>query len=128
MTTLEDHHVTSMSKMEERLLAKIDAFNGKFGDLRTDVNDHERRLVAFKSNVTDHETHLSTLTLSLLKQESVLKGYNDTSDKSFATLRTDVNDTRAKIPGLVTSIKEVEALVHDLRQQQHVLSGELGYN
>ena len=115
MTTMEVRHVTLMSKMEERLLAKINAFKGKFNNLRTDVNDHERRLVALSSG--------------LLKQESVLKGYKDTNDATIATLRTDVNNNRAKIPklhqeiqdstvGLVTSIKEIKALVHDLRQQQ----------
>ena len=67
----------------------------------------------------------------MLKQNSVLKGYRDTNDKLVATLRVDVNDTRARIPdlrrelqdstaGLVTSIKDIEALVHEVRQQQPV--------
>ena len=129
MAKLDAHHVTLLSKMEECLLAKIDTFNDKFGDLRTDVNDHERRLVALKSAVTDHGTRLSALTSNLLIQESVLKGYKDTNDATVATLRTDANDTCAKFPelhqeiqestaGLATSIKEIKALVHDLRQQQ----------
>ena len=117
MNTLEERQVASMSQMEMRLVAKIDAFNGQCGDLRLDINDHERRL--------------STLNSDVLKQNSVLKGYRDTNDKLVATLRVDVNDTRARIPdlrrelqdstaGLVTSIKDIEALVHEVRQQQPV--------
>jgi len=129
MAKFNARHVTSLSQMEERLLAKIDAFSDKFGDLRTDVNDHERHLVALKSTITDHGTRISALTSDLLIQESVIKGYKDTNDTTVATLRTDVNDTRTKFPelrrevqesttGLATSIKEIDALVHDLRQQQ----------
>jgi len=54
MDMREQHHIASMSQMEDRLLAKIDAFNGKLGDLRQDVNDHERQLSYLKSEVTDH--------------------------------------------------------------------------
>jgi hypothetical protein len=56
----------------------------------------------------------------------LLKGYKDKNDKLVVTLRTDVNDARAKIPalrrelqdstvGLATSIKEIKAIVQDLR-------------
>ncbi len=60
MNTLEECQVASMSQMETRLVAKIDAFSGQCGDLRLDINDHERRL--------------STLNSDVLKQNSVLKG------------------------------------------------------
>ena len=111
------------------LLAKIDVFNDKFSNLCTDVNDHERRLVALKSAITDHRTRISPLTSDLLIQESVIKGYKDTNNTTVATLRTDVKDTRARFPelrrevqestaGLATSIKELAALIHELRQQQ----------
>jgi chromosome segregation ATPase len=123
LTQLEERHADSMAKMEDRLLAKIGAFHGQFGDIRMDVNDREQRLVTLKSIVTDHGSHLNALTSDLQLQESVLKGYKDTNDTTVATLRTDINDTRAKFPdlrreiqelnaGLTTSIKDVEALVH----------------
>ncbi len=67
-------------------------FQWKFGDLRQDVNDHERRL--------------SALNFDLLKQDSPLKGYKDTNDKLVATLRMDVNDTRVKIPELRREIQD----------------------
>jgi len=123
LAQLEERHVDSMAKMEDRLLAKIGTFHGQFGDIRMDVNNHEQRLVTLKSIVTDHGSRLNALTSDLLLQESVLKGYKDTNDTIVATLRTDVNDTHAKFPGLrreiqeltaglTTSIKDVEALVH----------------
>jgi chromosome segregation ATPase len=89
-----DAHATSMSKMEERLNAKIDNFNGQFGDLRTDAIDHERRL-------KDHERRLNDLNSNMLKLESVHKGYKANNNDTVATLRTDVNDTRAKIPEFI---------------------------
>ena len=103
MAKLDARHVTSLSQMEEHLLDKIDSFN----DLRTDANDHERRLVTLKSAVTDHSLRLSALTSNLLIQESVIKGYKDTNDTTLATLRTDVNDTRAKFPELRREIQEL---------------------
>ncbi len=106
--------MTEMKAMEDRLLAKINAFNGQFGDLCQDVNDHEKRLTNLSSDVH--------------KQEPLLKGYKDNKDKLVSTLRTDVNNACAKIPalqreiqdstvGLVRSIKEIEAIVQDLRMQ-----------
>ncbi len=94
--------------MEDRLLAKIDAFNIQFGSLRREVNNHDK--------------HLTNLSSDLRKQESLLKGYKDKNDKLVVTLSTDVNDARAKIPalcrklqdstvGLAMSIKEIEAIV-----------------
>ncbi len=100
--------------MEDCLLAKIDAFNGQFGNLRRDVNNHDK--------------HLINLSSDLRKQESLLKGYKDNNDKLVVTLHTDINNSRAKIPalccelqdstvGLATSIKEIEAIVQDLQAQ-----------
>jgi hypothetical protein len=114
MTTAFNLLVDRMKVMEDCLLAKIDAFNRQFGNLRRDVNDHDKRL-----------TNLSS---DLGKQESLLKGYKDKHDKLVVTLRTDVNNVHAKIPalrhelqdstvGLGTSIKEIEAIVQDLRAQ-----------
>jgi len=122
-----------MSHLEDRLLAKIEAFNGQIGDLRMDAIDHERR-------INDQDQRINELKSNLLKMESVHKGYKDTTNELLATLCTDVNDTCAKIPesrrevqdsavelcreyqdsaaGLATSIKEVTALIPDLRQQQ----------
>ena len=121
MKTGEQRHVDSLSHLEDRLLAKFNTFNGQIGDLRMDAIDHERR-------INDQDRRIDELKSNLLKLESVHKGYKDTNNELVATLRTDVNDTRAKIPelrrdyqdsaaGLTTSIKEVAALVHDLRQQ-----------
>ena len=121
MKTGEQRHVDSLSHLEDRLLAKFDTFNGQIGDLRMDAIDHERR-------INDQDRRIDELKSNLLKLESVHKGYKDTNTDLVATLRTDVNDTLAKIPelrrdyqdsaaGLTTSIKEVAALVHDLRQQ-----------
>ncbi len=59
--------VNRMEAMEDRPLAKINAFNGQFGDLCCDANNHDKRL-----------TNLSS---DLCKQESLLKGYKDNSDK-----------------------------------------------
>jgi hypothetical protein len=114
MTTALNLLVDRMEAMEDRLLAKIDAFNGQFGNLRCDVNDHDK--------------HLTNLSSDLCKQESLLKGYKDKKDKLVVTLRTDINGACAKIPalrrelqdspvGLATSIKEIEAIVQDLRAQ-----------
>jgi hypothetical protein len=58
----------------------------------------------------------------------LLKGYKDKNDKLVVTLRTDVNNACTKIPalrrklqdstvGLATPIKEIEAIVQDLRSQ-----------
>jgi len=121
MKTGEQRHVDSLSHLEARLLAKFDTFNGKIGDLRLDAIDHEWR-------INDQNRRIDELKSNLLKLESVHKGYRDTTNELVATLRTDVNDTRAKIPelrrdyqdsaaGLTTSINEVAALVHDLRQK-----------
>ena len=121
MKTGEQRHVDSLSHLEARLLAKFDTFNGQIGDLRLDAIDHERR-------INDQNRRIDELKSNLLKLESVHKGYKDTNNDLVATLRTDVNDTRAKIPelcrdyrdsaaGLTTSIIEVAALVQDLRQQ-----------
>jgi hypothetical protein len=63
MTTALNLLVDRMEVMEDRLLAKIDAFNGQFGNLRHDVNNHDKRLTNLGSN--------------LCKQESLLKGYKD---------------------------------------------------
>jgi len=93
MDKREQRHVYSMSQMEDRLLATIEAFNGKLGDLRQDVNDHERQLAYLKSDVTDHDKRLSTLNSDLLTQDSLLKGYKATNDNIVATLHMDVNDT-----------------------------------
>jgi hypothetical protein len=106
--------VDRMEAMEDRLLAKINAFNRQFGDLRHDVNNHGKCL-----------TNLSS---DMRKQESLLKGYKDKHYKLVVTLRTDANDVHAKIPalcrklqdstvGLAPSIKELEAIVQDLRTQ-----------
>ncbi len=100
--------------MEDRFLAKIDAFNGQFGNLHRDVNNHDK--------------HLTDLSSNLRKQESLLKGYKDKNDKVVFTLCTEVNNACAKIPalrcklqdstvGLATSIKEIKAIVQDLRAQ-----------
>ena len=118
----EKRQEESMSNLENRLLAKIEAFNGQIGNLRTDTIDHERR-------INDQDRGIDELKSNLLKMESVHKGFKDTNNELVATLHTDVNDTRAKIPellrkyqdsaaGLATSIKEVAALIYDLRQQQ----------
>jgi len=118
MDEREQRHVASMSQMEARLLATIDVSNGKLGDLRRDVNDHERQLFHLKSDVTDHNKCLSDLNSDLLTQDSLLKGYRTTNNYTVATLRTDVNDTRARIPELrreiqdsVASLKAIEVLV-----------------
>ena len=119
MKTGEQRHIDSLSHLEDRLLAKFDTFNGQIGDLRMDAIDHER-------HIYDQDRRIDKLKSNLLKLESVHKGYKDTNNELVATLRTDVNDTRAKIPklhrdyqdsaaGLTTSINEVAALVHDLR-------------
>jgi methyl-accepting chemotaxis protein len=135
----EKRQVESMSHLEDRLLAKIEAFNGQIGDLRTNAIDHERR-------INDQDQRINKLKSNLLKLESVHKGYKDTNNELIATLRTDVNNTCAKIPelrrevqdsavelrqeyqdstaGLATSIKEVAALIPDLHQQQQEPQGE----
>ena len=89
----EQRHVDSLSHLEDRLLAKFDTFNGQIGDLRMDAIDHERR-------INDQDRRIDDLKSNLLKLESVQKGYKDTNNDLVATLRTDVNDTRAKIPEL----------------------------
>jgi hypothetical protein len=43
--------VDRMEAMEVRLLAKIDAFNRQFGNLRCDVNDHDKRLTNLSSDL-----------------------------------------------------------------------------
>ena len=100
---------------QSTILAELTGFKGQIDDLKMDVNNHEQLL-----------THLNS---KLHKQDALLTVYKTTNDRIVTSLRTDVNDTRAKIPelcrelmdstvGLATSIKEIEALVHDLRQQQ----------
>ena len=121
MDKREQRHVDLMSQMEDRLLTTIETFNGKLGDLRQDVNDHERQLSYLKSSA--HDKRLSALNSDLLTQDSLLKGYKATSETIVATLCSDVNDTWARIPELrreiqdsVASLKTIEALV--LRQQE----------
>ena len=58
-----------------------------------DAIDHERR-------INDQNRRIGELKSNLLKLESVHRGYKDTNNELVATLRTDVNDTRAKIPEL----------------------------
>ncbi len=101
MTMALNSLVDRMEAMEDRLLAKIDAFNGQFGNLRHDVNNHNKRLTNLSSN--------------LRKQESLLKGYKDKNNKLVVTLHTDVNNARAKIP---TLRRELPPLVwqHPLRK------------
>ena len=128
----EKRQVKSMSHLEDHLLAKIEAYNGQIGNLRTNAIDHERR-------INDQDQRINEL-------KSAHKGYKDTNNELIATLRTDVNNTRAKIPelrrevqdsavelrqeyqdstaGLATSIKEVAALIPDLHQQQQEPQGE----
>ena len=117
--TGEQRHADSLSHLEARLLAKFDTFNGQIGDLRMDAIDHERR-------INDQVQRIDELKSNLLKLESVHKGYKDTNNDLVATLRTDVNDTRAKIPelrrayqdsaaDLTTAINDVATLVDDLR-------------
>ncbi len=43
--------VERMEAMEDRLLAKVDAFNGQFGNLRHDVNNHDKHLTNLSSNL-----------------------------------------------------------------------------
>jgi len=109
LTQLGERHADSMAKMEDRLLAKIGTFHEQFGDIRMDVNNHEQRLVALKSIVTNHGSRLNALTSDLLLQESVLKGYKDTNDTTVATLRADINDTRARFPDLRRELQELNA-------------------
>jgi chromosome segregation ATPase len=95
----EKRQVESMSHLEDRLLAKIEAFNGQIGDLRTNAIDHERR-------INDQDQRINKLKSNLLKLESVHKGYKDTNNELIATLRTDVNNTRAKIPELRREVQD----------------------
>jgi len=117
MKTGEQRHVELLSHLDDRLLAKFDTFNGQLCDLHMDAIDHERR-------INDQNRRIDELKSNLLKLESVHKGYKGTNNELVATLRTDFNDTRAKIPELrrdyqnsaaclMTSINEVAALVHD---------------
>ncbi len=76
--------VDSVKTMESRIFAKLRDFKGQLGNLRLDVNDHERRL-----------THLSS---NLLKQDALLTGYKATEDRLVTSLHMDVNDACAKIP------------------------------
>jgi hypothetical protein len=119
-----------MENSRKEILAAItDSIQQNLGDLRR--------------NVVDQGTSITDLGSDIRKQESLLKGYRDKTDKIVATLRSDVNDARARIPllcrelqdsaagmdtslhqeirdsttGLVTSIKEIEAIVQDLRAQ-----------
>ena len=92
MTTALNLLVDRMEAMEDRLLAKIDAFNGQFDNLRCDVNNHDKCLTNLSSN--------------LHKQESLLKGYKDKNDKLVVTLNTDINNARAKIPALCWELQD----------------------
>ncbi len=58
--------VDRMGAMEDRFLTKINAFNGQFGNLRRDINNHDKRLTNLGSN--------------LRKQESLLMGYKDNNN------------------------------------------------
>ena len=97
--------------VESSILAKLREFRGQLGNLCVDVNNHERCL-----------NHLNS---QFLKQDALLTGYKATNDKLMTSLRTDVNDACAKFPelcrelvdssvGLVTSIKEIEAIIQGL--------------
>ncbi len=109
LTSSMDSQVESMTHLEDRLLAKIDAFNGQIGDLRMDTLDHERRL-------NDHDQRIDDLTSNLLKLESLHKGYKDRTTALVDTLRRDVNDTRAKLPDLR---REVQDSAAELRREYH---------
>ena len=109
-----DTRFTSFATAQSNILAKLKGFKEQLGDLKMDVNDHER-----------HLTHLNS---KLHKQDALLTGYKTTNDRLVTSVRTDVNDTRAKIPelcpelmdstvGLAMSIKEIEAIVWDLQAQ-----------
>ena len=110
-----DAHIILIATVQSNILAELKGFKGQLGDLKMDVNNHERRL-----------THLNS---TLHKQEALLRGYKTTNDRMVTSLRTYVNDTRAKIPelcqelldstvGLAMSIKEIEAIVWDLQAQE----------
>ena len=71
---------------QSTILAELKGFKGQIDDLKMDVNDHERRL-----------THLNS---ELHKQDALLLGYKTINDRIVTSLRTDVNDARAKIPKL----------------------------
>ena len=81
----EKRQVESMSHLEDRLLAKIEAFNGQIGDLRTNAIDHERR-------INDQDQRINKLKSNLLKLESVHKSKSlisilcSLSSSSFAVM------------------------------------------
>jgi hypothetical protein len=75
--------------------------------------------------ITKSVTNLSS---KLRKQKSLLKGYKEKNDTLVATLRTNVNKARAKIPelcrehrdsttGLVMSIKTLKFIVQEIQAQ-----------
>jgi peptidoglycan hydrolase CwlO-like protein len=78
--------MTTQITKQSTILAELKGFKGQIDNLKMDVNDHERRL-----------THLNS---ELHKQDALLMGYKTTNDRIVASLRTDVNDTCAKIPEL----------------------------
>jgi hypothetical protein len=122
-------------------LIQADMENSRKEILAAITDSIQQNLGDLHCNVVDQGTSITDLGSDIRKQESLLKGYRDKTDKFVATLRSDVNDARARIPllccelqdstagmdaslrqeirdsatGLVTSIKEIRAIVQDLR-------------
>jgi hypothetical protein len=76
--------------MESSILAELREFKGQLGNLRMDVNDHEKPL-----------NHLNS---KFLKQDALLTGYKATNDKLVTSLHSDVNDACAKFPSFTESL------------------------
>ncbi len=124
-------------------LIRADMKNSRKEILAAITDSIQQNLGDICCNVVDQGTSITDLGSNIRKQESLLKGYRDKTNKIVATLRSDVNDARARIPllcrelqdsaagmdtllcqeirdsatGLVTSIKEIKAIVQDLRAQ-----------
>jgi hypothetical protein len=124
-------------------LIRADMENSRTEILVAITDSIQQNLGNLRCNVVDQGTSITDLGSNIRKQESLLKGYRDKTDKIAATLHSDVNDARARIPllcrelqdsaarmdallcqeirdsatDLVTSIKEIEVIIQDLRAQ-----------
>ncbi len=102
-----------MENSQKEILAAItDSIQQNLGDLHC--------------NVVDQGTSITDLGSDIRKQESLLKGYRDKTDKIIATLRSDVNDAHAGIPLLCRELQDFAAGM-DASLRQEIRDSDTGF-
>jgi hypothetical protein len=108
------------------LKAKSTDTLGRLLDHQTILTQHQTAIDMLTEHDLNHDKRLSDIEKLLLRHDSLLQGHHTKTDESIASLRADVNDTRAKLTqdlpeirrelqttaqGLATTIRELDTTV-----------------